>query len=88
MSMKFKRLLPIPKDIRAEMPLSAEMAERKAGFDAAVSAILRGEDERLLRGLPVYRHAAFAGNFPRNAALYLLYSARRHGGRRMAVRAG
>lgn len=48
MSMKFKRLLPIPKDIRAEMPLSAEMAERKAGFDAAVSAILRGEDERLL----------------------------------------
>ena len=48
MSMKFKRLLPIPKDIRAEMPLSPEMAERKASFDAAVSAVLRGEDDRLL----------------------------------------
>ena len=48
MSMKFKRLLPIPKDIRAEMPLSAEMAERKASFDADVTRVLRGEDDRLL----------------------------------------
>ena len=48
MSMKFQRLLPIPKDIRAEMPLSPEMAARKADFDAAVSAVLRGEDDRML----------------------------------------
>ena len=48
MSMKFKRLLPIPKDIRAEMPLSAEMAERKAAFDRAVSDVLSGRDSRRL----------------------------------------
>lgn len=48
MSMKFKRLLPIPKEIRAEMPLSTEMAERKAAFDAAVAAVLAGEDDRRL----------------------------------------
>ena len=48
MSMKFQRLLPIPKDIRAEMPLSPQMAARKADFDAAVSAVLRGEDDRML----------------------------------------
>ena len=48
MSMKFKRLLPIPKDIRAEMPLSAEMTERKAAFDRDVARVLRGEDDRLL----------------------------------------
>ena len=48
MSMKFKRLLPIPKDIREEMPLSKEAAARKADFDAQVAAILRGEDPRLL----------------------------------------
>ncbi len=48
MSMKFKRLLPIPKDIRAEMPLSSEMAERKAAFDTDVTRVLSGEDDRLL----------------------------------------
>ena len=48
MSMKFKRLLPIPKEIRAEMPLSAEMTARKADFDAQVAAVLTGEDSRRL----------------------------------------
>ena len=48
MSMNFKRLLPIPKDIRAEMPLSAEMTAKKPAFDAQVAAILKGEDPRLL----------------------------------------
>ena len=48
MSMKFKRLLPIPKDIRAEMPLSDEMARRKEEFDARVAAVLSGEDPRRL----------------------------------------
>ena len=48
MSMKFKRLLPIPKEIRAEMPLSAEMQQRKASFDATVAAVLTGKDPRRL----------------------------------------
>ena len=48
MSMKFKRLLPIPKEIRAEMPLSEEMTARKADFDAQVAAVLTGEDSRRL----------------------------------------
>ncbi len=48
MSMKFKRLLPIPKDIRAEMPLSDEMVARKAAFDERVSAVLTGHDNRRL----------------------------------------
>lgn len=48
MSMKFKRLLPIPKEIRAEMPLSEEMAARKSAFDAQVANVLRGTDDRRL----------------------------------------
>ena len=48
MSMKFKRLLPIPKEIREEMPLSAEAAAQKPAFDAQVAAIMRGEDDRRL----------------------------------------
>lgn len=44
MSMKFKRLLPIPKQIREEMPLSTGAASRKAGFDAEVAAVLSGTD--------------------------------------------
>ncbi|MBM6688426.1 3-deoxy-7-phosphoheptulonate synthase [Collinsella tanakaei] len=48
MSMKFKRLLPIPKEIREEMPLSADMADKKAGFDAQVADVLTGRDPRRL----------------------------------------
>ena len=48
MSMKFKRLLPIPKEIREEMPLAAETAAKKPAFDAQVAAILTGEDDRRL----------------------------------------
>ncbi len=48
MAMKFKRLLPIPKDIRAEMPLSEEMAARKEAFDRSVADVLTGRDDRLL----------------------------------------
>ena len=44
MSMKFKRLLPIPKQIREEMPLSTGADSRKAGFDAEVAAVLSGAD--------------------------------------------
>ncbi|MDN0068478.1 MULTISPECIES: 3-deoxy-7-phosphoheptulonate synthase [Collinsella] len=48
MSMKFKRLLPIPKEIREEMPLSADMADKKADFDAQVADVLTGRDPRRL----------------------------------------
>lgn len=48
MSMKFKTLLPIPKEIREEMPLSAEAAARKPAFDAQVADVLCGRDDRLL----------------------------------------
>ena len=46
MSMHFKRLLPIPKDIREEMPLRSDLVEAKRAFDAEVAAIFRGEDDR------------------------------------------
>ncbi|MDM8299931.1 3-deoxy-7-phosphoheptulonate synthase [Collinsella tanakaei] len=48
MTMKFKRLLPIPKEIREEMPLSPAMAEKKAAFDAQVADVLTGRDPRRL----------------------------------------
>lgn len=48
MTMNFKRRLPIPMEIREEMPLSAEMAARKPAFDAEVAAIIRGESSRRL----------------------------------------
>ena len=44
MSMNFKRLLPIPKDVREGMPLSAASAERKVAFDARVADVLTGAD--------------------------------------------
>lgn len=46
--MEFRRKLPIPMEIREEMPLSAEMAEAKAEFDAQVAAIIGGKDPRKL----------------------------------------
>lgn len=48
MAMTFKRRLPIPMEIREEMPLSADMAARKPAFDAEVAAIIRGESPRRL----------------------------------------
>lgn len=44
MAMNFKRRLPIPKEIREEMPLSAAMAAKKPEFDEAVSKVITGED--------------------------------------------
>ena len=44
MSMDFKRRLPIPKEIRDQMPVSAEASARKADFDASVARVLTGED--------------------------------------------
>ena len=48
MSMEFGRHLPMAKDVREQMPLSAELAERKRAFDADVAAVMRGEDSRRL----------------------------------------
>lgn len=50
MAMNFKRRLPIPKEIREEMPVSAAMAAKKPEFDKAVSDVITGvdKDRRLL----------------------------------------
>ncbi|QWT17950.1 3-deoxy-7-phosphoheptulonate synthase [Collinsella sp. zg1085] len=46
MSMDFKRRLPIPKEIREELPLSSDATARKTQFDAEVAAILTGTDTK------------------------------------------
>lgn len=48
MSMNFKRRLPIPKEIREEMPLSPELAATKEAFDAEVADALTGKSGKLL----------------------------------------
>lgn len=40
--------LPTPKQLRAELPLSAEAAARIARFRSEIDAIVQGEDDRLL----------------------------------------
>lgn len=42
--MNFKRRLPIPKEIRDEMPLSADLIVQKVAFDARVADVLSGAD--------------------------------------------
>lgn len=42
--MNFKRRLPIPKEIRDEMPLSADLIAQKVAFDARVADVLSGAD--------------------------------------------
>ena len=44
MAMEFKRRLPIPMEIREEMPLSAELTAKKQAFDAEVAKVFTGED--------------------------------------------
>ena len=46
MAMDFKRKLPIPMEIREEMPLSAELTAKKQAFDAEVAKVFTGEDAR------------------------------------------
>lgn len=46
MPMNFKRQLPIPKEIREEMPLRPDLVQKKEDFDAQVAAIFHGEDDR------------------------------------------
>ena len=44
MAMEFKRRLPIPMEIREEMPLSAELTAKKQAYDAEVAKVFTGED--------------------------------------------
>ena len=57
--MEFKRRLPIPMEIREEMPLSAELTAKKQAFDAEVAKVFTGEDARRCsssaRALPTAR---------------------------------
>ena len=46
MAMEFKRRLPIPMEIREEMPLSTELTAKKQAFDAEVAKVFTGEDAR------------------------------------------
>ncbi len=47
-TMNFKRRLPIPLEIREEMPLSPQLAETKKSFDAAVADIFTGKSNKKL----------------------------------------
>ena len=48
MNMEFIRKLPIPKDIKAEYPITAEMERIKQERDAEIAAIFRGESDKLI----------------------------------------
>lgn len=48
MSMNFKRKLPIPKEIREEMPLSPELQTAKEQFDKDVTDAITGKSGKLL----------------------------------------
>ena len=48
MNMNFKRKLPIPKEIKAQYPLTEEMAKIKEKRDKEIKDILSGKDDRLL----------------------------------------
>ena len=48
MNMEFKRKLPIPQEIKQQLPLAPELAAHKAVRDAHIRAILEGRDDRFL----------------------------------------
>ena len=48
MNMHFYRKLPMPIDIKAEYPVSAELAAVKAARDKEIAAIFRGESDKFL----------------------------------------
>ncbi|MBQ8859099.1 MAG: 3-deoxy-7-phosphoheptulonate synthase [Clostridia bacterium] len=48
MNMEFIRKLPIPKDVKAEYPITSEMEKTKKERDAEIAAIFRGESDKLL----------------------------------------
>ena len=48
MGMDFKRRLPIPQEIKQEMPLTLDAAARKKRRDAEIAAVMEGADPRRL----------------------------------------
>ena len=48
MNMTFYRKLPVPKDIKEQYPLSAEMAKQKAAEDEEIRRIFTGESKKFL----------------------------------------
>ena len=44
----YKRRLPIPQEIREEMPLSPELVEAKKAFDAQVADVISGDSNKKL----------------------------------------
>ena len=48
MNMDFKRKLPIPQDIKAEYPVTPELAAIKAKRDEEIKAIFEGKDNRFI----------------------------------------
>jgi len=48
MNMDFKRKLPIPKEIKEQLPVTPEMAAIKAKRDEEIRAIFEGTDQRLI----------------------------------------
>lgn len=48
MNMDFKRKLPIPKDVKAELPLSEEMTQVKAERDAQIKAVFEGKSDKFI----------------------------------------
>ena len=48
MNMEFSRKLPIPQEIKAQYPVTAEMAKIKEERAAEIAAIFRGEVRKLL----------------------------------------
>lgn len=47
-NMEFKRKLPVPKEIKEQYPLTAELAARKAEKDKEIADIFTGESSKLL----------------------------------------
>ena len=48
MNMNFIRKLPIPKDIKAEYPLTPALAEKKLARDAEIRAVFSGESDKFI----------------------------------------
>ena len=48
MQMTFHRKLPIPKDVKAEFPLTERMAQVKAERDASIKAVFDGQSDKFI----------------------------------------
>ena len=66
MNMNFKRKLPIPQEIKAEYPLSQELAASKAKTDAEIAKVFKGESDKFILVIvkPFYNRDYSAGKIP------------------------